>query len=89
MWSWETVATTSLKEELALNNNVQIVEFGANIDNHKREMNNAKKNEHNVRIMKEKWAFEWDKKWHWKKDESDERLVHTIMEQPFFIGEFC
>jgi hypothetical protein len=52
-------------------------------------MNNAKKNEHNVRIMKEKWAFEWDKKWHWKKDESDERLVHTIMEQPFFIGEFC
>jgi hypothetical protein len=43
-----------LKEELALNNNVQIVEFGANIDNHKREMNNAKKNEHNVRIMKEK-----------------------------------
>ncbi len=36
----------TLKEELALNNNMQIVEFGANVDNHKREVHNAK----------EKWA---------------------------------
>ncbi len=32
----------TLKEELALNNNMQIVEFGANVDNHKREVHNAK-----------------------------------------------